>query len=62
MHTFRRTLWGATGSAAADGAVETSAPLLATADAALCKLLPVSRAVEIALVDGLPRFDGSFAL
>ena len=48
--------------AAADGAVETSAPLLATADAALCKLLPVSRAVEIALVDGLPRFDGSFAL
>ncbi|KAH8066206.1 hypothetical protein JL722_622 [Aureococcus anophagefferens] len=37
-------------------------PLLATADAALCKLLPVSRAVEIALVDGLPRFDGSFAL
>ena len=48
--------------AAADGAVATSAPLLATADAALCKLLPVSRAVEIALVDGLPRFDGSFAL
>lgn len=48
--------------AAADGAVATSAPLLATADAALCKLLPVSRVVEIALVDGLPRFDGSFAL
>ena len=48
--------------AAADGAVATSAPLLATADAALCKLLPVSRAVELALVDGLPRFDGSFAL
>ena len=38
------------------------APLLATADAALCKLLPVSRVVELALVDGLPRFDGSFAL
>ncbi|KAH8043944.1 hypothetical protein JL721_13002 [Aureococcus anophagefferens] len=45
--------------AAADGAVATSAPLLATADAALCKLgvAPSNRARQ-----RRPRFDGCFAL